>query len=100
MRILKEILLRYDFTYADLNLEFERINRALDEELARLRAIDYEAYQKELQGAAEVRNILMDDNANLTPVYEFLEEQGCELQFHSSEEFIRKMQDPNFVLKI
>ena len=100
MRILKEILLRYDFTYADLNLEFERINRALDEELARLRAIDYEAYQKELQGAAEVRNILMDDNANLTPVYEFLEEQGCEMQFHSSEEFIRKMQDPNFVLKI
>ena len=100
MRILKEILLRYDFTYADLNLEFERINRALDEELARLSAIDYEAYQKELQGAAEVRNILMDDDANLTPVYEFLEEQGCEMQFHSSEEYIRKMQDPNFVLKI
>ena len=45
--IIKELMLTYGRTYADVAHDIAVINQALDEELAYLRSIDYRAWQEE-----------------------------------------------------
>lgn len=98
--ILKEIMIRYSFTYADLKLQFQKINSALDEYLQQLRSIDYAQYEQELQEIREIYNILLDSSASTQTIYAYLEHHGISLQFHNFAEFDEKMQDPQFVLEI
>lgn len=98
LMILKEFLIRYGFTYQDLKLQFQRINIALNEYLEQLKSVDYVQYEKELQGVQAIRGVLQDERAETVQIYEYFENFGIEMQFHSFEEFDRKMQDKNFNL--
>ena len=100
LMILKEIMIQYGFTYADLKLVLQRINTALEEALEQLRAIDFTAYEKELSGIRSLNILLADSSLDTTPIYEQLAALNVELQFHNSEEFDRCMLDDDFVLKI
>lgn len=93
-------MIRYSFTYADLKLQFQKINSALDEYLQQLRSIDYAQYEQELQEIREIYNILLDSSASTQTIYAYLEHHGISLQFHNFAEFDEKMQDPQFVLEI
>lgn len=89
-RALAELIIRYDLSYADLAVYIEKINQELNQQLQVLRAIDYDAYEKEL---AQINTIsgLLDDKQNCTDkIYQKLNEMGVNMQFHSSEEFDEK----------
>ena len=45
--IIKELLLTFGRSYADLNADLAVISKALDDELIHLRSIDYSAWQQE-----------------------------------------------------
>lgn len=100
LMILKELMIRFSFTYEDLKLQFESINRALDEYLARLKQIDYAKYEVELQEIQAINGILADEHAETTQIYQYFSAQGIDMQFHSFEEFDEKMQEDDFVLRI
>ncbi len=96
--VLKEIGIRCDFTYRDLELQFRRINAALDEYLGKLKSIDYAQYKNEIQELQTIYSLLEDDHAESDQIYQYFERHNIEMQFHSFEEFDEKMRDPNFVL--
>lgn len=100
LMILKELMIRFSFTYADLRHQLERINAALDEYLARLRSIDYEKYEQELREIQAIQVILTDEHAETGQIYQYLLNQGADMQFHSFEEFDQRMQEEDFVLRI
>lgn len=97
--ILKEILIRYDFTYEDLKLQFQRTNEALDSYLLRLRSVDYAMYEAELVELRGIRRIITNPNTDVSSLYAFLEPRTA-MQFHNFEELDINMQDPDFVLDI
>lgn len=100
LMIFKEIMIRFDFTYADLKLQLQRVNEALDECLVRLKSIDYVMYEAELQEIRGINNILSDDHAGTEQIYQYFSSRNIEMQFHSFKEFDQKMQDKDFVLEI
>ena len=100
LMILKEIMIQYGFTYADLKLVFQRINAALEEALEQLRAIDFAAYEKELDSVRTLNVLLADNSQDTAPIYNQLEQLNIGLQFHSSQEFDQCMLDDDFVLEI
>lgn len=100
LMILKEIMIRYGFTYADLKLVFQRINAALEEALEQLRAIDFAAYEKELDSVRTLNVLLTDNSQDTAPIYNQLEQLNIGLQFHNSQEFDQCMLDDDFVLEI
>lgn len=99
MMILKELLIRYDFTYEDIKLQFQRTNEALDAYLLRLRSIDYAIYEAEIADLSDIRTVLTNPNADVSALYAFLEPRTS-MQFHNLEELDVNMQDPDFVLDI
>ena len=99
-RALAELIVRYDLSYADLAVYIEKINQELNQQLQVLRAIDYDAYEKELEQINTISGLL-DDKQNCTDkIYQKLNEMGVNMQFHSSEEFDEKMMDDEFVLEL
>lgn len=100
LMIFKEVLIRFDFTYEDLKLQFQRINEALDEYLARLKSIDYASYELELSEIRAINGVLADDHAGTEKIYQYFSLQGIDMQFKSFEEFDQKMQEDDFVLEI
>ena len=100
LMIFKEILIRFDFTYADLAVQLRCVNRALDEYLTQLRNIDYPAYELELNEVHAINAVLADTSADTTQIYQYFSANGIALQFHNFEEFNQKMQDESFVLEI
>ena len=99
-RALAELIIRYDLSYADLAVYIEKVNQELNHQLQTLRAIDYDAYEKEL---AQINTIsgLLDDKQNCTDkIYQKLNEMGVNMQFQCSEEFDEKMMDDEFVLEL
>lgn len=99
LMILKEIAIRYSFTYEDLKIQFQRINAELDACLEKLRAIDYAAYERELDDLRQINNLL-DGQQEMTALYMYLEKTKIPMQFRSFEELDKKIQDKNFVLEI
>lgn len=65
-----------------------------------LRAIDYDAYEKELVQINTISGLLGDEQADTNKIYQKLNEMGVNMQFHSSEEFDEKMMDDEFVLEL
>ena len=100
LMIFKELMIRYSFTYTDLKHQFERINAALDEYLARLKSIDYGKYEQELKEIQAIQVILADEHAEIGQIYQYLLDQGADMQFCSFEEFDQRMQEEDFVLRI
>lgn len=100
LTIFKEIMIRFDFTYEDLKLQFQRINAALDEYLTRLKSIDYTRYELELSEIRAINEALADSHAGTEQIYQHFSALGINVQFHSFEEFDQKMQEDNFVLEI
>lgn len=100
LMIFKEILIRFDFTYADLAIQLRCVNQALDEYLTKLRNIDYPAYELELNEVHAINEVLADASADTAQIYQYFSANGVALQFHSFEEFDQKMQDEGFTLEI
>lgn len=100
LMIFKEILIRLDFTYEDLKLQFQCINESLNEYLERLKGIDYGAYESELSEIRSINAVLLDKNAGTEQIYRYFSAQGIDSQFLSFEEFDQKMQEDDFVLEI
>lgn len=100
LMILKEIMIRYSFTYDDLKLQFQKINAALDDYLQRLKSVDYAKYEQELGEIREIYDVLMDEYSNTDIIYKYFQSHNVIIQFNSFEEFDLKMQDKNFVLEI
>ena len=99
-RALAELIIRYDLSYADLAVYIEKINQELNRQLQVLRAIDYDAYEKELVQINTISGLLGDEQADTNKIYQKLNEMGVNMQFHSSEEFDEKMMDDEFVLEL
>ena len=97
---LAELIIRYDLSYADLAVYIEKINQELNRQLQVLRAIDYDAYEKELVQINTISGLLGDEQADTNKIYQKLNEMGVNMQFHSSEEFDEKMMDDEFVLEL
>lgn len=100
LMIFKEILIRYDFTYEDLKLQFQQVNAALDGYLLQLKKVDYARYEREIQGLQPLYRCLADEHTDTQQIYQYLSSQGISMQFHSFEEFDQKMRDRDFVLEI
>ena len=99
-RALAELLIRYDLSYADLAIYMQKINQELEQQLQRLRQVDYAAYEKELAQINDITGLLGGPAADTDEIYRKLDEMGVEMQFHSSEEFDEKMMDDTFVLEL
>ena len=100
LMVLKELIIRYNFTYEDLKFQLQHINTALEDYLTKLKAIDYTTYEQELLEVQNIRHMLTDDCTKTTQIYAYFSAVGIETQFHSFEEMDQKMQDDNFVLEI
>lgn len=99
MLVLKEVMIRYGFNYADLANEFNRLNDEIDRYLVILRSIDYEEYQKELEEIHRINELCQINGDHATNLlYNYFNEHGIELQFQNFEEFDQNNQDPDFVL--
>ena len=90
-RVLAELIIRYDLSYADLAVYIEKINQELNQQLQVLRAIDYDAYEKELAQINTISGLLDDKQTCTDKIYQKLNEMRVNMQFHSSEEFDEKM---------
>lgn len=99
-RVLAELLIRYDLSYADLAIYMQKINQELERQLQRLRQIDYAAYEKELAQINDIRGLLGETTTDTDAIYRKLDEMGVSMQFHSSKEFDEKMMDDTFVLEL
>lgn len=99
-RVLAELIIRYDLSYADLAVYIEKINQELNQQLQVLRAIDYDAYEKELAQINTISGLLDDKQTCTDKIYQKLNEMRVNMQFHSSEEFDEKMMDDEFVLEL
>lgn len=99
-RAIAELMIRFDLSYGDLAIYIEKINQELDRQLQMLRQIDYEAYKKELAQINNISCLLENSQADVSGIYQKLDEMGVEMQFHSSEEFEEKMMDDTFVLEL
>lgn len=99
-RVLAELLIRYDLSYADLAIYMQKINQELERQLQRLRQIDYAAYEKELAQINDIRGLLGETTTDTDAIYRKLDEMGVSMQFHSSKEFDEKMIDDTFVLEL
>lgn len=99
-RVLAELLIRYDLSYADLAIYMQKINQELERQLQRLRQIDYAAYEKELAQINDTRGLLGETTTDTDAIYRKLDEMGVSMQFHSSKEFDEKMMDDTFVLEL
>ena len=100
LMVLKEIAIRYSFTYEDLKTEFQRINAALASYIEKLKTIDYEMYEQELRDLAQINELLRSDKGT-SILYLYLEKSGSNMQFKNFEEFDEKIsKDKNFVLEI
>lgn len=100
LMILKEISLRWGFTYEDLKLQYQKINRELDAYLAKLKAVDYPRFEHELSTLKDLRLLIQDNNTDTKQLYSYLLEHGTVMQFTNFEEFDQKMKDDDFILKI
>ena len=100
LMVLKEIMIQYGFTYADLKLVLQRINTALEESLEQLKQIDFAAYEKELDSVHTLNALLADNSPDTAPIYAQLEQLDVALHFHNSQEFDQCMLDDDFVLEI
>lgn len=78
----------------------EKINQELNQQLQVLRAIDYDAYEKELAQINTISGLLDDKQTCTDKIYQKLNEMRVNMQFHSSEEFDEKMMDDEFVLEL
>ena len=68
--------------------------------MEQLRAIDFAAYEKELDSVRTLNVLLADNSQDTAPIYNQLEQLNIGLQFHSSQEFDQCMLDDDFVLEI
>lgn len=100
LMLVKEIQIRYSFTYEDLRIQIQRMNEELDCYIRELQKVDYAQYEKELAEIGEIQRLLEDDSAGTEQIYAYLEKYGINMQFYSFEEFDLKMQDENFILEI
>ena len=99
LMILKEVMIRYSFTYEDLREEFYRINLALSEYIEYLKSVDYATYERELSDLKQI-NALLESDGGTAALYAYLEASEVQMQFKTFEEFDAKLQDKNFVLEI
>ena len=99
-RAITELMIQFDLSYGDLAVYIEKINQELDRQLQMLRQIDYEAYEKELAQINSISCLLENTQADVSGVYQKLDEMGVEMQFHSCKEFEEKMMDDTFVLEL
>lgn len=73
-RVLAELIIRYDLSYADLAVYIEKINQELNQQLQVLRAIDYDAYEKELAQINTISGLLDDKQTCTDKIYQKLNE--------------------------
>lgn len=100
LMVIKEVGIRYNFSYADLRIELQKINIELEEYIEKLKDIDYEKYKQELEELKNINNILKNNHTDTIQIYTYLADNGMNMQFNNFEEFDQKMRDENFVLEI
>ena len=88
--IMKEIFRQYGRTYKDIAKDVEIVNRALAEELERLREIDYASWKVENEKVAELNKRLSAASIEETGVLasEYCFNTGANLNFSNKEECI------------
>jgi hypothetical protein len=87
----------------DRSLEFfNNINKQLDEYVAKLARIDYEAFRKEILDLREL-NIRLSTGSNdetaTAVLYDYCAANGIDLQFNNTEEFVNFMSNEEAILE-
>lgn len=100
VRVCKEIMIRFDFTYEDLRIQFEYLNYQLQIYIERLKEIDYAAYQKQFEELDDIAFLLEKDieEAN-DAMSEYIQEHGIETSFDDFDRFLDLMNDPDSIIK-
>lgn len=100
IRVLKEIQMRYDFSYEDLQIQFEYLNHQMQIYLERLKSIDYEDYRKQMIALGEIAVLigLSEEDAS-ERMGEYIEARHIETDFQDYDRFCECMLDPNKTIK-
>lgn len=100
VRIVKEIQYRFDFSYEDVKLQFEYLNSQMQQYLEKLRAIDYNGYQRQLKELDEIAFLLEEnvEEANEC-MREYIKSNGIETDFQDLDRLLDSINNPDAIIK-
>lgn len=101
IRILKEIMIRYDFTYEDLRIQFEYLNYQMDLYIERLQQVDYAGYERKLAELEVISSMLLLEDVDSVSgkMSEYIVNSEIESDFTDFDEFTELMNDGNHIFK-
>lgn len=99
---LKEICIRFDFTYEDLRIQFEYLDYQLNQYIQKLQAIDYDFYKAKIEDLTLLADCLEYDNwdMNMETLDEYIKKHNIKTSIKNRDDFKSKLGNKNFTLKI
>lgn len=99
---LKEICIRYDFTYADLKIQYEYLDHQLNLYIQRLQSIDYEAYEQKIQSLEAISEYLEHDDWDIAAeaMDAYIKRNHIKTAVKDKGDFKKKLTTKGFTLKI
>ena len=101
LAILKELMIRFDFTYEDLRIQFEYLNYRMDLYIEKLKSVDYENYNQKISELSKIEAMFSTKNieyaSEMMSVY--IESNNIESDFNDFDQFLEKMNDPDYIIK-
>lgn len=91
--IFKEFMIRFDFTYEDLRIQFEYLNHQLDIYTEKLKTINYEQYEQEIAELDNIADFLMLEDLDFASnaMSSYIKEKKMETTFSDFELFMQTM---------
>lgn len=99
---LKEICIRFDFTYADLKTQYEFLNYQMDIYIQKLKAVDYDLYNQKLQDLSYVSEYMAYNEWDVAAeaLDEHVKKHRIKTIVRDKEDFANKLTSPGFKFTI
>lgn len=99
---LKEICYRYNFTYADLKIQYEYLDYQLTLYIQQLQSIDYEAYEQKIQSLETISEYLEHDDWDIAveAMDEYIKKNHIKTAVKDKVDFKKKLTTSGFTFKI
>lgn len=100
-KVFYEIMIRYDFTYEDLSVQFQYLNQQLDLYISKLRTIDYEMLEQQFCELEEIEQLLGKGNLEMASINmgHYIKENNIDSSFSDYEKLLQVLNDPDGKLK-
>ena len=99
---LKEICIRFDFTYADLKVQYEYLNYRLDIYNQKLESVDYAMYTQKMQDLSYISEYMEHEDWDMAAdsLDEYVKKHHIKTMVKNKEDFKKKLTTKGFTFRI